>query len=306
LKSKEEAKMEGNLLVHKTAILVLYMRSLYSAPDSIASLLAKKLDVEKLMRQFIAECAISQKISAEEIFSELRALAPVIESRTIAVDVLVNRPGFNQFFCLGAGLCPSGIAITNDAEKKFYHTDLSKDLLNIMADFANENLERKRKLHFLRLDVLNEGQMERIPWMLGYEPCSFFSTGLLQYLNMAQKEKFFELLSQILQRAPGSAYVTVDMSTKEQFSRLFSLRPSALAALELVSGMTGSDLRDNSFEDDQAIADALARVGLRFEVFAQESLLAGHQLRSLEIEGVDREVAQKMIATRKVFRITSE
>ncbi|MFA5871159.1 MAG: hypothetical protein WC858_00380 [Parcubacteria group bacterium] len=312
-------KYNGNLLVDKTAYLVLFMRSLYSKSDSLASRFAQFLDVNEIMATHVLEhvrakwplanfSMIADK--TEEIRHGIYLLSPIIEVRTLVTQILAYALGFNHICGLGAGLSPSLIEMAQQSNKIAFHTDLSMDVLKHLEVFIEGEFQGKIPCNLVLhpLDILNKSKMRELCRILrGY--CVFFYTeGVLQYFNLGMKDQFFDAITMVLSELPGSILVTQDIRSKKDVQSILSLDETARLVVELVAGMTGVKIIKNSYDSHRDAEDNILRGrNLKIQTLRPFDLIGDRvsELNSLNLPGIDAERTIERLKDRRIYVISS-
>jgi len=245
----------------------------------------------------------------EEIRRGISLLTPIIEVRTEVTQSLALQLGFDCLCALGGGLSPTLIELAQQSDKLAFHTDYSKDVLTHLGAFMESELltGKPDNLSLHQVDILDKYQMKELARMLRGKKVLFYTEGVLQYFDLTAKGLFLDIWKEISYALPGSIFITQDLRSKKDVRSILSLDETALLVTELVAGMTGVRIVDNSYDSHQDIREEISRHQLAFQDYYPFNILGFkiNSLASLRLPGIDAERTIERLKDRRIYAIRS-
>ncbi len=282
--------------ISPTAWLVAYQRTLSDIP------LSKEIFDE------LAEIA-KQTWPASKI-EELERLKnpgmPVIwEARYKLVNRLLKEQRVDQILELAAGFSPRGLEMVRTLSVEYVEMDLppvvdeKRKILERLI--ARSQVSRQANLHLEAGNALSAQDLFAATRVFKAKPIAIVNEGLLQYLDLDEKEALARSVRQVLQ-AFGGVWITPDISTQA----LGGLGPTSEKIRERMAkirNLTGIDVQNNRFENENAAREFFQDLGFSVERhgFAEVAgELCSPSSRSLSFEHIEKVAGQLVAFVMKV------
>jgi O-methyltransferase involved in polyketide biosynthesis len=241
--------------------------------------------------------AIHAKESAEPYLVEQLSLVPVMEARFIGTNTvlekyLLEQPNA-QILELAAGLSSRGLYLTDKfPDTTYLETDLS-EISQTKKDLIQNLSLQRQNLSFQPLNALDAQALYDI--IAGFDhsrPLMIVNEGLMNYLNLSEKQKLAESVKSILSEFEG-IWVTPDPALTQERRRQIRLILSTYAENERkTEAMTGQKYDDFSFSDEAAADNFFVQAGFHMEKFSQ--MAEDQPIVSLGKSGLDANTVSKL------------
>lgn len=227
-------------------------------------------------------------------------LAPMIEMRYKSVDAVLNIYQPTNIVELAAGVSPRGLIRSEDDCCNFIETDLPDILVEkhqTVRDILGSRL--RNNLHRVAVNAVEDEELFPVGELLIDGPTVVLNEGLLPYLSIEEKGKVARNVYQFLKRK-GGIWITPDVTSKDRMAALSSgANPRILQAIELLSGQTGRDFIENSFDSFEVAKDFFEGFGFKVSVRSQRDLVP--HLTSLGISDGDPDLVNAMLERGKIW-----
>ena len=264
--SKHEAEHLKFSKISPTAKLVAYFREFSDIP--FAKEVSRLIDAQSMTEKF---CPDPETLETFKKFG-----APGLEARYKSMVSTIKRLGIEQVLELASGLSFRGTLMTEDPKITYVETDLSPMMAERMALIEHipgvKSALNRPNLFLESVNALSLSDLEKaLRHFNPKKPVAIIHEGLYQYLSMTEKKILANNIKGILSRF-GGAWITPDFMT-EADSKIWSEQPKAQKLLEQITStitkLTGRNLRDNQFRDDNDIAQFVGQFGLKMQVCPQ-------------------------------------
>ena len=195
------------------------------------------------------------------------------------MEALLRELGIKQILEFASGISLRGLAMTEDPMVNYVETDLPalteekhEILRKIMQKYG---IMRRQNLHIFSANILNEREIERVlPVFRLREPVAIVHEGLFPYLNRNERRIAACNIRRVLNRL-GGVWITPDLDAKVDLIHNAS-DGAAKPIVDQISLVTGCNVTENAFADDDEMVDFFTREG--FEIEAQPMLSARTEL----------------------------
>lgn len=241
-------------LVSPTALLVADFRRFTDIPNS--DFIAEETNAEQTTLELMGR---NGGVPPAEKRKRIMWIAPYLENRFKSVDREIQKSGRKNVVCVAEGISARPYNLTEDPEMKVVATDLP-DMIGKQASLVRALCARhatsRPNLYTRAVDVVNQPEALMAAVELATEdgrPFVMNSEGLIPYFNRDHQDVWFRNSYGVC-AARNGLYVTTDMLTKGKLEQMMKVDPLMVEVMEVVSGVTKSDLMNNAFDDaEQAV-----------------------------------------------------
>ncbi|AOX03366.1 hypothetical protein BJP34_31500 [Moorena producens PAL-8-15-08-1] len=275
--------------ISPTALLVAYARQFTDIPYSqeLAQLVNAQAFVEQLQKQ-----------QSDKSFE----VAVLFESRYKAINQVMAQFQTTQILELASGLLPRGMVMSGNPSTTFIESDLP-GMITRKQQLVKQLVGVRSNLHFVGIDATS--QPSQFPLDVDYldsqKPITVICEGLLLYLTLHQKQRLFANVRELLQ-VYGGVWITPDLKTKEDLSRIRGNSPGLQKFSQTVRGMTATSDTDTIFDNFDQVRQFLTEQGFQLQRYSMLNVL--DQLTCLQPLGINPAVAESILADSFVFALT--
>jgi O-methyltransferase involved in polyketide biosynthesis len=275
--------------ISSTALLVTYARQFSDIPFTTE--FAQLINVQTVLEQF----AIHQP-------EEILLLAALFEARYKAIDWAIAQTENKQIVELASGLLPRGMVMSRNPGITLVESDLPT-MIHLKQQLVSQMIEQPSNLDF---EVINAASHQnQLPIGADYlresEPVTLLCEGLLQYLNMSEKEQLFANIRQMLQHY-GGIWITPDLTTKQSQLQIEGYNTAPQRLHQSIINTTDRSLVDNSFNDRAQIKQFVSEQGFQLEEWSLLDVVG--RLSCLDILGSGFENFDSLLETRYISMLT--
>jgi O-methyltransferase involved in polyketide biosynthesis len=244
-----------------TAKLAAYYRQF--SDIAFAAEAAKCIDAEGAFEEILREHGLERE--------KLTFYAPMFEARYKSITELIRKSGASQVLELACGYSLRGLDLTQAGSIRYVEADLPAVIeakLGLLEELRRRHGVPPPPEHVVTVaDVLDAEQVRAAAAALDRaEPLVVLCEGLLQYLSKEELELLAGNVRQLLGEFAGGCWMTPDFAFKAEAR---GLPPERLRLREAVAGITQRQLESAAFEDADALAAFLRRVGFEATVRSQ-------------------------------------
>lgn len=292
MKTQREGTLEevrdDHFKISPTAKLVAYFRTFSDIPYS-----------EYIAQQIGAKEVAAELVGGEDNLKRVIWAAPLLESRYKCINDHLSRLGIRNVLELASGIAPRGIVMTQDPSVTYVETDLNgmfEEKRKLILELRDHYLIPSRpNLHFEEVNTLKTEDLEKAKSHFSGKPFAVVHEGLLPYLPREEKQVMANNLYSILE--PEGAWITPDISSKHVMEAILKQDPKLIEFVGKISGVTGRDLINNAFEDENDAMQFYNNSGFNIEIYPGFN----GELSSTTNLGLDKEKISKMLKSRKVW-----
>jgi O-methyltransferase involved in polyketide biosynthesis len=202
---------------------------------------------------------------------KLSFYAPMFEARYKSISALTKKSGARQVLELASGYSLRGLDLTVDPAFQYVEVDLPavvEQKARLLDDLRRAHGIGVAPGHRLAIaDVLDAHQLRTAAQPLRRdEAVIVLCEGLIGYLTRDETERLAGNVRSLLSEFVGGTWLTPDFSFR---SEVRDLPPERQRLREAVTGLTERQLDASAFEDEQDLADFLARHGFGHRVVRQ-------------------------------------
>ena len=196
---------------------------------------------------------------------ERAGLSPQFEARYKLINKVLEENKTHQILELAAGLAGRGLAMTEmDSSLEYVEVDLPAMILHkqemLRNLFERSNAKPRDNLHIEQGDALDLNSLLAATERFAIEPISVVHEGLLRYLNFDQKASVARNIRELLKKF-GGCWITSDITLKKILANE-KVRKEGRRQVLLLSGI---DVEDNSFEDEESAQKFFGDLGFSIE-----------------------------------------
>ncbi|NEO32152.1 MAG: hypothetical protein F6K36_17305 [Symploca sp. SIO3C6] len=275
--------------ISPTALIMAYARQFTDIPYSqeLAQLVNAQAFVERLQKQ-----------QSDKSFE----IAVLFEGRYKAINQMIAQFRTTQIIELASGLLPRGMVMSQDPGIVFIESDLPA-MISSKQQLVKQLVGDRSNLHFIATDATS--QPSQFPLDVDYldslTPITVISEGLLLYLTLNQKQHVFTNVRELLQ-VYGGVWITPDLMTKEDLSRIRGTSPALQKFSQTVRVMTGTSDKDTIFDNLDQVRQFTSEQGFQLQAYSMLNVL--DQLTCLEPLGINPAVAESILTDSFVFAFT--
>lgn len=262
---------------------------------------------------------IAEESGSEEAFKELcggmdlpinnfAVLSLLSEARYKITNHILEQWGINQILEIASGFSPRGLAMTENPEVVYVITDLPKILeeeKTIVKKILARLNSRRPNLHFQVVSALDRESLSKTAnFFRPNQPLAIISEGLLTYFNREEKKNVADNIHELLKRRGGGVWVTPDVSTKQFMERIFQINENSRQINLLFSDITGRDLEDNAFLDENDIRQFFEKTGFKIQEYQYSNINVIKDLFSVKLWEFDLGAVFKILQGRKTLILT--
>ena len=245
--------------ISPTAWFVAYQRTLSDIPFSQEIFLELQETIE-----------LTRSDETEDLKKQMKFFegTPVWEARFKIVNHLLKTRSINQIIEIAAGVSPRGLEMTKDSSVRYVEVDLPKviqEKKGIIERLIAKSITPKRpNLHLEAGNALNPQDLLRATRFFEEKPIAVINEGFLQYLGPEEVTIFAKNIHQLLSRF-GGIWITPDISTKTQDTKVLLSDEKVLERVQRVIHITGVDVLKNRFENEDVAQAFFENLGFRVE-----------------------------------------
>lgn len=286
----EERK--DHFLISPTAKFVAYYKEQTDIPYS-----------REVTQKIDAKTAALELIGSETVLESLNSfLPPFLESRYKCIDQQLQKTGYKNVLELAAGIAPRGYIMSKDPNVRYVDTDLDTMLAEREKLFseilAQEGTGQKPNHRSQKANALSLVDLQNASKYFSGEPFAVVHEGLLFYLSREEKRAMARNLHTILRPSNG-VWITPDVNTKERLNAILQKDPRYPGILAILSGVTKSDLFNNSFEDTDDAIQFYKSCG--FDIERQSAYDGSYELSSMQKLNLDPKKVLPLIKAREIW-----
>lgn len=272
--------------ISATAFLTAYARQFTDIPYS-----------KEIAQLTNAIATVQQFPDQEQMNLIVAGLAVLLEGRYKAIERVRSQFHATQILELASGLLPRGMILSQHKEITFIESDLPA-MIQQKQQLAQQLVGERPNLHFLAINATSElNSLGLNDYFQSDQPITILCEGLLMYLTFAEKQQVFANVREILQTF-GGVWITPDLSTKVGLEKLMP-DSAAFQKMDQFYAITGRTMTENMFIDLDHVKQFVQEQG--FQIEEKSTLEVLDQLECLSALGIERDIAQKLLAMIPVF-----
>ncbi|MDZ8066069.1 MAG: class I SAM-dependent methyltransferase [Nostoc sp. DedQUE08] len=256
---------------------------------------------------------LSQLVNAESFIEQLQQkqlsqpseVSVLVEARYKAVNQVISQHlqfETTQIIELASGLLPRGMAMSQNQNITFVESDLPT-MISQKQQFVKRLIGERQNLYFEAIDATN--QPSQFPLNVNYlhqnQPVVVLCEGLLTYLTLAEKQKVFANVREILQVYDG-VWITPDLTTFDGLNQLRQISPGLQRLNQTASNVSGRAINNYHFENIDHVKQFAYEQG--FDIKEYSMLEVMNQITCLKPLGIEPEVVKSMLAIGSTFVLT--
>jgi O-methyltransferase involved in polyketide biosynthesis len=191
-----------------------------------------------------------------------REVAPTYEARYKLVNKLLLESKQKQILEIASGLSPRGIFFTQQGPIQYVEMDLPDVILTKRAVLEKVRKELPNNLHLETGSALNLKDLEVATRHFNpNKEIAIINEGLLRYLNLDEKSAVAKNIHSLLQ-VFGGVWITPDITLKTGLAK----ENKFISIIENTKKVTGVDINQNAFENQDEAKKFFERLGFKVEV----------------------------------------
>lgn len=275
--------------ISPTALMVAYTRQFTDIP--YGEELAQLVNAQSFMEQL-----------QQKKLSQPSEVSVLVEARYKAVNQVISQHlqfETTQIIELASGLLPRGMAMSQNQNITFVESDLPI-MISQKQQLVKRLIGERQNLYFKAIDATN--QPSQFPLNVNYlhqnQPVVVLCEGLLTYLTLAEKQKVFANVREIL-RVYGGVWITPDLTTFDGLDQLRQISPGLQRLNQTASNVSGRAINNYHFENIDQVKQFAYEQG--FDIKEYSMLEVINQITCLKPLGIEPEVVKSMLAIGSTF-----
>ncbi|MBN3938401.1 class I SAM-dependent methyltransferase [Nostoc sp. NMS9] len=256
---------------------------------------------------------LAQLVNAESFIEQLQQkklsqpseVSVLVEARYKAVNQVISQHlqfETTQIIELASGLLPRGMAMSQNQNITFVESDLPA-MISQKQQLVKRLIGERQNLYFEAIDATN--QPSQFPLNVNYlhqnQPVVVLCEGLLTYLTLAEKQKVFANVREILQ-VYGGVWITPDLTTFDGLNQLRQISPGLQRLNRTASNVSGRAINNYHFENIDYVKQFAYEQGFNIKEYSMLEMM--NQITCLKPLGIEPEVVKSMLAIGSTFVLT--